>query len=121
MLTKEEVLEIISYCKQNGVLRKDRLDQLGISKWTFYKSRSFYLRDESESGEKPGSFIELNRGGGVVPATVTEMEKAVNPRKVRQAQTGSQMQIECRTPRGGLLRITGNIAPSVIVGIMQNI
>ena len=120
MLTKEEVLDIISYCNQNGVQRKDRLAQLGISAWMFYKSRRFYLKDESESGEKPGSFIELSRCG-FVPATVTEMEKAVNPRKVSFVKPGSQMQIECQTPRGGLLRITGDIAPSVIFGILQNI
>ena len=115
------MLEITSYCNQNGVQRKDRLAQLGISEWMFYKSRRFYLKDESESGEKPGSFIELSRGCGFVPATVTEMEKAVNPRKARFIKPGSQMQIECQTPRGGLLRITGDVAPSVILGILQNI
>ena len=46
MLSKEEVLEIISYCDTHGVQRKVRLRELGMTEWNFYKSRRQYLRQE---------------------------------------------------------------------------
>ena len=46
MLSKEEVLEIISYCDTHEVQRKTRLRELGITEWNFYKSRRQYLRQE---------------------------------------------------------------------------
>lgn len=47
MLGKEEVLEIISYCNTHQIKRFDRLRELGISHWNFYKSRRHYLEAEN--------------------------------------------------------------------------
>ena len=83
MLSKEQLLEIISYCETHGARRKDRLRVLGISEWDFYKSRRCCLRQEKINPECAGSFIQLESGGGFVPATVTEMERRVNPGSIQ--------------------------------------
>lgn len=75
MLSKEEVMEIISYCDTHGVQRKTRLRELGITEWNFYKSRQLYLRQEKANPVSGGSFIRLGAGGTLVPATVTEKER----------------------------------------------
>lgn len=81
MLSKEEVLDIIAYCKENNVNRKDRLIELGLSEWSFYEARRRYLKEESESGKDEGHFIQLRSTGGFVHESMTEMEQTVNPCK----------------------------------------
>ncbi|MCC8175089.1 MAG: hypothetical protein LIO91_01455 [Bacteroidales bacterium] len=54
MLTKEEVLDIIAYCDENGVKREDRLKELGISRWAYYASRRRYVKEEAEYAARPG-------------------------------------------------------------------
>lgn len=108
MLSKEQILEIISYCETHGVRRKDRLRELGITEWDFYKSRRRYLRQEKINPECAGSFIQLESGGGFVPATVTEMKRQVNPGR-QSAGKGEELTVECRTSRGGMVRINGKL------------
>lgn len=79
MLSKEEVLDIIAYCKEHRINRKDRLAQLGIGEWSFYESRRRYLKEESELSTRTGKFIQLRSTGGFVSDSVTYMEKSVNP------------------------------------------
>ena len=38
MLSKEEVADVISYCKEHGCSYKERLAELGIPEWKFYDS-----------------------------------------------------------------------------------
>ena len=60
MLSKEEVLEIISYCDSHKINRSDRLQELGISPWNFYKSRRHHLKAEKSSlQDSMGPFIQL--------------------------------------------------------------
>ena len=40
MMTREEVAEVITYCKKNGTSYKARLAGLGIPAWKFYDSKS---------------------------------------------------------------------------------
>ncbi|MCD8297238.1 MAG: hypothetical protein LUC88_06670 [Prevotella sp.] len=39
MLTREEVLEIMTYCQDYGVSYKSRLAELNIPVWRFYESK----------------------------------------------------------------------------------
>ena len=41
MITREEVAEVITYCKKNNISYKTRLAELGIQAWMFYDSKSF--------------------------------------------------------------------------------
>lgn len=120
MLSKEQVLEIISYCDSNGVRRKDRLRELGLTEWNFYKSRRYYLRQERKSPEASGSFIQLGTEGTFVPATVTEMERQVNPAR-QTALKGEDLTIECQTSRGGILRISGKLNAELMSALVSSL
>lgn len=120
MLSKEQVLEIIAYCDNNRVQRKERLRELGITEWNFYKSRRQYLRQEKMSAETSGSFIQLEAGGGFVPATVTEMERQVNPGR-QVVGKGEELTVECRTSRGGMVRINGKINAELLCALVKNL
>lgn len=120
MLSKEEVLDIIAYCKENNVNRKDRLAELGIGEWSFYEARRRYLKEEIESGKNDGHFVQLRSTGGFVQESITEMERAVNPGK-RVKSVPAEIKIECQTPRGGMLRMTGMITREFLSTILQSI
>ena len=47
-MSKEEVAEIITYCREHNVRQCDRLKELGIASWRFYDARRKYTT-ESES------------------------------------------------------------------------
>ena len=62
MMTREEVAEVITYCKKNDISYKTRLAELGIPAWKFYDSKSRYAL-EQESSEAKGEFLQLYAGG----------------------------------------------------------
>lgn len=58
MLTKEEVLGIIDYCRRHNVPIKKRLSSLGIGEWTYYKSKKIYLGGHNTPGTgNNGGFV----------------------------------------------------------------
>ena len=121
MLSKEEVLEIISYCDTHRINRADRLHELGISHWNFYKSRRHHLeKEKSGPQDSPGSFIQLKSSGEFVPSSVTAMEKSINPDRepLRQSET---LTVECRTVRGGMVRINGKINAELLAVLVKNL
>lgn len=120
MLSKEEVLEIISYCDTHGVQRKARLRELGITEWNFYKSRRQYMRQEKANPATNGSFIQLGTEGTFVPATVTEMERQVNPRQHNGARA-EDLTVECRTSRGGMVRLQGKLNAELLSALVMNL
>lgn len=120
MLSKEQVLEIISYCDNHGVQRKVRLRELGITEWNFYKSRRRDLCQEKTNNETTGSFIQLEAGGRFVPSTVTEMERQINAGR-QVIGKGEELTVECRTSRGGMVRINGKINAELIAVLVKNL
>ena len=57
-MSKEDVLEIISYCDSHKIQRSKWLRELGITHREFYKSRRNYLENEkSYPQDHTGSFI----------------------------------------------------------------
>lgn len=109
MLSKEQVLEIISYCESHGVTRKTRLQELGIREWDFYESRRRYLDQEKKEPTSTGHFIQLENGGDFVPSTVMELEGRYNGGRGKRVQADDVV-VECRTRRGGMIRISGKIS-----------
>lgn len=68
MMTKEEVAEIMTFCKKNSVSYKSRLNKLGIPEWKFFDSKARYAKEQAESPVPSGSeFLQLTSGGGFVP------------------------------------------------------
>ena len=47
MMSKEEVAEIMTYCKEKGISYKSRLAELDIPAWKFYDSKSRYAKEQA--------------------------------------------------------------------------
>ena len=117
-MTREEVAEVITYCKENGISYKERLTELGIPIWKFYDSKARYSR-EQEASEAKGEFLQLSSGSTFIP---TQSFAATSGKKVKGGSnsTASQMlSIELRTPNGTMMRIQGEMSQSLIQSIIQ--
>ena len=66
-MSKEEVAEIMTYCKEKGISYKSRLAELDIPAWKFYDSKSHYAKEQADSNESAGEFLQLTSGGEFVP------------------------------------------------------
>ena len=49
MMSKEEVAEIMTFCKERGISYKSRLAELGIPTWKFFDSKARYAKEQAES------------------------------------------------------------------------
>lgn len=78
------------------------------------------MRKESADPENAGSFIQLGSSGSFVPATVTEMERQVNPGR-RDALRPEDLTVECRTIRGGMVRINGKLNAELLAALVRNL
>lgn len=118
MMTREEVAEVITYCKKNDISYKARLAELSIPAWKFYDSKSKSAL-EQESSEAKGEFLQLYAGDSSVPMpsfAATSGRKA----KVRREASASQMlSIELRTPNGTMMRIQGEMGQDFIQSIIR--
>jgi len=56
-MTREEVVEIMNYCKEHKVTYKSRLEELNIPVWRFYDSKSRYAAEQSSGKSAQGEFI----------------------------------------------------------------
>lgn len=54
MMSKEDVAEIMTYCKEKGISYKSRLEELGIPAWKFFDSKSLYAKQQAESPASSG-------------------------------------------------------------------
>ena len=68
MITREEILSIEEYCVEHNVSHKDRLEELGISTWSYYAAKRKY-REDDKSGDATGQFVQLS-SGRFVPQTM---------------------------------------------------
>lgn len=66
-MTREEVEEILHYCKTKGITRKERLKELGIAPWRFYEYKARYAAEEM-SGSIDGAFLQLTGNSEIVPS-----------------------------------------------------
>ena len=69
MLTREEIAEIVQYCKEKGVSYKSRLKEIGIAEWRFYESKRRYAEAQASERES-GEFLQLVRGNDSFPEPV---------------------------------------------------
>jgi len=104
-MTREQILEIVQYCQEHKVSYRQRLEDLGIPFWSFYKAkRKYRMQDEAASG--PGEFVQM------VPGTFSSgMMPVRNARKTSPAKGGAEPEsfvtIELRTASGTAMRIQG--------------
>ena len=67
-MTREEVAEIMNYCKEHKMTYKSRLEELNIPLWRFYDSKSRYAAEQSSGKTDPGEFIELPTADHLFPS-----------------------------------------------------
>ena len=105
MMTREQILEIDQYCQEHKMSYKQRLNELEIPFWNFYKAkRKYRLEDEASNGT--GEFVQM------VPGTFSSgMMPIRNGKKPTTAKGGqdaeSYLTVELRTASGTAMRIQG--------------
>lgn len=62
IMTREDVAEVITYCKKNDIFYKTRLAELGIPAWKFYDSKSRYALEQESSEAKGDVCRRLTEG-----------------------------------------------------------
>lgn len=117
-MTREEVAEVMTYCKENGISYKARLAELGIPAWKFYDSKARYAL-EQESAESKGEFLQLCAGGSFVPMPSFAATSGKKAKGKKDASVSQMLSIELRTPNGTMMRIQGEMSQSFIQSIIQ--
>lgn len=118
MMSKEEVAEIMTYCKEKGISYKSRLEELDIPAWKFFDSKARYAKEQSESPASSGEFLQLTSGGAFVPMPSFAATTGRGfSRKKEQSQ--KMMSIELRTPNGTMMRIQGEMTLQYVQAIIQ--
>ena len=115
-MTREEVADVITYCKKNDISYKARLAELGIPAWKFYDSKSRYAL-EQESSEAKGEFLQLYDGGSSVPSFAATSGRKAKGRK--EASASQMLSIELRTPNGTMMRIQREMGQDFIQSIIR--
>lgn len=108
MLTREEVVEIMSYCKEHKVTYKSRLEELNIPVWRFYDSKSRYAAEQSSDKTAQGEFIELPHSGSFVPVPSFAGTTGRKQKGTPTTPNGLK-EIEIRMPDGSAIRICGEL------------
>ena len=112
-MTREEVLEIDAYCQEHKVSYRQRLEELEIPFWNFYKAKKKYrLQDEAAAtdGNMSAGFVQLGTGGGFVPAMPPPRGSRSAARAKQSAVPAeSYVTVELRTPNGTAMRIQGSM------------
>ena len=113
MITREEFLSIEEYCAEHTVSHKDRLEELGISPWSYYAAKRKY-REDDKSSDTAGQFVQLSSGRFVpqaMPPARTSGKVCKQPKSaVNNAE--SYLTIELQTRTGTAMRIHGVMTPA---------
>lgn len=115
-MTREEVAEIIMYCKEHKVTYKSRLAELNIPVWRFYESKSRYAEEQSSGNTAKGAFIELGQSGTFIPVPSFAGQSG---RKPKEEPSSGFKSIEIRTSKGDAIRIQGELSPQELYSIIQ--
>ncbi len=118
MMTREEVADVITYCKKNDISYKARLAELGIPAWKFYDSKSRYAL-EQESSEAKGEFLQLYDGGSSVPMPSFAATSGRKAKGSNEASASQMLSIELRTPNGMMMRTQGEINQDFIQSVIR--
>ena len=115
MMSKEEVAEIITYCREHNVRQSDRLKELGIAAWRFYDAKRKYAAESEKHG---GEFLQLIPGATFAPIPMGS-GRARKSKSQLESCTGN-LSIEMRTVSGTMLRIQGEMNPQIIRSIIES-
>lgn len=120
MMTKEEVAEIMTYCKEHQMPYKTRLSELGIASWRFFDAKSRYAREQRESGgAAAGEFLQLTSDRTFVPMPSFAATTGRKPKEKKVSSSGKLLSIELRTSTGTMMRIQGEMDAVFVQSIIQ--
>lgn len=78
-MTREEILKIDAYCQEHEVSYRQRLKELGIPFWDFYKAKKKYrLQDEAVVTAESYLTVELRTPNGTAMSIQGSMTAAVS-------------------------------------------
>ena len=115
LVTKEEVAGIVAYCEEKKVSHKQRLDELGISTWTFYDSKRKFAPKQDR--DNAGEYLQLLPGESFLANPIKPPCSRGGRQKSRRRETIS---IELRMPTGTMMRIIGNLTGRELREIIDN-
>ena len=77
MLTKQEVKDFETYCRENKIPKKLGLKNRGITYYNYYKSKNTYILQEQQASSlnNQGSFIPLSFTKDISPKTQTRSRR----------------------------------------------
>lgn len=106
-MIREEVAEIVTYCKDHQVTYKSRLAELNILVWRFYDSKSRYAEKQSSGNQSQGTFIEQPQNGTFIPVSSFVAQSGCKSKGEPSLDFKS---IEIRTSSGNAIRIQGELS-----------
>ena len=65
MLTREQILEVDTYCAEHQISQRQYLEEHNIPRHQYYVWKRKY-RQEDEQSSEPGAFVQLRPGGEFV-------------------------------------------------------
>ena len=104
-MTKEEVREIMSYCEEQNVSYKTRLQELDVPIWKFYDAKRKYISNEDNYGE----FLQLLPGSQFFPTPIKPGKTSGRSRRRDGSIEPAEVSIELKTPKGTMMRISGKL------------
>ena len=113
-VTREQVIEVERYCGEHGITRKQRIDELGLSRTAYYYTRGLLSEEEIHGGQ----FLPIMSGSGLMSAA--SMPSAKSRRKQAPVQM-EPMTIEVRTSSGAEMRLMGNFSAEMLRTILGNV
>jgi len=111
-VTKEQVIEIENYCKANGVSRKSKIEELGLSESAYYRCRRHIEQTEGSSGQ----FLSLTSNGVETIQTST-----TGRQKHKVSEKTEPMTLELRFTTGAEMRLTGNFTREMLLTVITNV
>lgn len=113
-VSKEQVIEIERYCDEHGITRKQRINELGLSRTAYYYTRGLLSEEELQGGH----FIPIMSGPGLMQTAPMPVGRS----RRKQASVHTElMTIEVRTLSGTEMRLTGNFSTEMLRTILGNV
>jgi hypothetical protein len=120
MLTREQIIEIDTYCAEHKVTQDARLVELGIPRHQYYRWKKKY-READEAGQTPegGSFMQIAPGGAFVSPLMPPAKTSGKVKSNTSAPAESFLTIELRTVSGSAMRIQGSMTAEHLRAILS--
>lgn len=120
MLTREQILEIDTYCSEHKMPQSARLEELGIPRHQFYRWKKRY-READAAGLTPevGSFLQLTPGGAFVSPMMAAAKTSGKRKAPADTSSESYITIELRTVSGSAMRIQGSMTAEHLRAIVS--